>query len=624
MNRKLLILLISFLALAQLGLIFLLLRAEPIKLLRKEIYTLPVNIDEQKKELSTHSSYFSSKDFYDEAYREIPREYKNAFYDKKVYGGIIPHHLIVKNNIASFFAQLEKQDYETVVLIGPNHFDGGEKNVLISQSKWLTPYGDIEPNLEIINKLIKTGKVHVNEEPFYREHSISGLVPFIKKSIPNAQIVPIILKIGLRESDAEKISELIFENIDPEKTLVISSVDFSHYLPAQVADFHDERSNGIIQDFDFERIYSMEIDSPPSIYVLLRYLELVKAQESKLLWHTNSGYMDESQPSTTHNIYYFTKGNPRDDSVISMMFFGDMMLDRYIGDVIDRNGVDYIFENIQHEENRFFRGMDIISANLEGAVTNNGDHYSPSMINDFAFSSNEVKQFKKYNFNFFNLANNHFSDQGIVGIEETRDNLDLLGIDYSGCRDKKVNFDCSIKELEIADKKIAMLGLSMVYGKFDIESAKDIIKDASVSNDFVVINIHWGQEYKHQFNKTQQSIAYQLIDAGASVIVGHHPHIVQGVEIYKNKPIFYSLGNFIFDQPAPFFSKDNSESFALGLTIQDKKVIYDIFPFRMKKWQLELMGNEDKDIFLEEILEWSSLDEKKEKDVLNGGFEILR
>lgn len=67
----------------------------------------------------------------------------------------------------------------------------------------------------------------------------------------------------------------------------------------------------------------------------------------------------------------------------------------------------------------------------------------------------------------------------------------------------------------------------------------------------MIVNIHFGTEYQKKHNKTQENIAHTLVDNGAAIIIGHHPHVVQDSETYKGVPIYYSLGNFIFDQPFP-------------------------------------------------------------------------
>jgi len=566
-----------------------------------------------KKIISVKNDYFSDPNF--------------------VYGGILPHHLIVQNNIDSFLAGLKNHNYKTVVLIGPNHFERGRSRIITSNQSWATYFGELEPNEMIVEKLTSGKLALLDDEVIKGDHSISGLVPFVKKNFPNADFVPIILSVKTQPEKVEELSDFLAKNFDPENTLVLASVDFSHYQPTAVADWHDEKSQTVIESFDFNRIYDLEIDSPPSIYTVLKYLEKIGAQKSELIFHTNSGRLANSFdiPTTSHSFYYFRKGENSAKEYLNFLFFGDIMLDRNVGAKIKKNGLESIFKNLAGEENRFFGGIDLISANLEGAVTNLGAHYAPEMGNDFAFAPELVEKLKKlYHFNFFDLANNHFSDQAERGIIETRKNLDDLSLNYVGCQDRQVG-DCSSKIVEVDGYKIGMAGFSMVYGQFDRESAKKIISDLSSSTDFTVVNVHWGVEYEHQFNKLQQEVAHELIDAGADLIIGHHPHVVQGMEAYQGKPIFYSLGNFIFDQ---YFSQDTQEGLAVGIALtpsltprpspttavegEGRRLSISLFPLKSKSSQVELMKGEEKKKFLEKFVGWSDVSDEYKIQMKDG------
>ncbi len=101
----------------------------------------------------------------------------------------------------------------------------------------------------------------------------------------------------------------------------------------------------------------------------------------------------------------------------------------------------------------------------------------------------------------------------------------------------------------------------------------------------------------------QKSLAHKIIEAGADLIIGHHPHVVQNIEIYKGKMIFYSLGNFIFDQ---YFSKETQESLAVGVEVYPDQLIYRLFPIQSKLSQPSLAGYKESGEFLEELAERSS------------------
>ncbi len=304
---------------------------------------------------------------------------------------------------------------------------------------------------------------------------------------------------------------------------------------------------------------------------------------------------------------------------IQMLFFGDMMLDRHVGEKIEKYGLDYIFENFVASSSEIvLNDYNIVSCNLEGAVTNNGAHYNPVMSYDFAFAPELIDQLKNYNFNFFNLANNHFSDQGERGIIETRKNLDKLGFNYVGCRDGKVG-ECSSTVVEAADKKIGIAGFNMVYSKLNIAEAEKVINNLASTTDLVVVNMHWGNEYEHQFNKLQQEAAHSLIDASADIIIGHHPHVVQGIEEYKSKLIFYSLGNFVFDQ---YFSADTQEGLAVGVSVDGEQIEFFLYPLKSKLSQVELMIGEKKDEFLQKLVEWSEVEEEVAQQIKESKLQI--
>ncbi|PJA92516.1 MAG: hypothetical protein CO133_02800, partial [Candidatus Komeilibacteria bacterium CG_4_9_14_3_um_filter_37_5] len=112
-------------------------------------------------------------------------------------------------------------------------------------------------------------------------------------------------------------------------------------------------------------------------------------------------------------------------------------------------------------------------------------------------------------------------------------------------------------------------------------------------------------EYQHQKNTIQENIAHTLIDSGADLIIGHHPHVVQGKEKYRGKYIFYSLGNFVFDQ---YFSADTQEGLGLGLIMDpsatNKILDYYLFPLQSERSRVRLMSREKKQEFVEKFDKW--------------------
>jgi len=316
---------------------------------------------------------------------------------------------------------------------------------------------------------------------------------------------------------------------------------------------------------------------------------------------------DENQENDFKNDKKEDENNQEieEDNSIKLLFFGDMMLDRHVGEKINKYGLDYLLSKIN--EGDFNSSYDIISANLEGAVTDNGGHYKPDNAYDFAFNPKLIQELKNYNFNFFNLANNHLSDQGRIGVEETYKNLSNLGFYYSGCQDAYLSINttspeiilggsmpildynnCSDIVLNIKNKKIAFLGISLVYNNIAEVDILDRIIKLKESSDVVIVNIHFGNEYQGQANNRQEVLARKMVDSGADIIIGHHPHVIQNYEIYKERPIFYSLGNFIFDQ---YFSAETQEGLAIKIILSDEKegtkIASEVYKIKTKGSKIE-------------------------------------
>jgi poly-gamma-glutamate synthesis protein (capsule biosynthesis protein) len=157
---------------------------------------------------------------------------------------------------------------------------------------------------------------------------------------------------------------------------------------------------------------------------------------------------------------------------------------------------------------------------------------------------------------------------------------------------------------EIRGEKIAFIGYNeFAYKGLDnvLRAIKDVkVKDGaattsiststSTTSTFVVVYSHWGEEYKLNFNSVQQKTAHAFVDAGADVVIGAHPHVTQPIEIYNNKPIFYSLGNFIFDQAA---NASTGRGLAVKISLMSNFATYDLFPILISKQQAALMASEE-------------------------------
>lgn len=191
---------------------------------------------------------------------------------------------------------------------------------------------------------------------------------------------------------------------------------------------------------------------------------------------------------------------------------------------------------------------DIVSVNLETSVAKAEECQKSTKSIVFRTEPQYLKVFKNIGITHFNLANNHSYDCWKTGYSATKEHLQANGSNFfgEGRGDESVVATQNIRWV-----KLAFIGLSDIEIRLNLKEKAALIKEWKDKWYVVIVNIHFGTEYQKKHNKTQENIAHTLVDNGAAIIIGHHPHVVQDSETYKGVPIYYSLGNFIFDQPFP-------------------------------------------------------------------------
>ena len=262
---------------------------------------------------------------------------------------------------------------------------------------------------------------------------------------------------------------------------------------------------------------------------------------------------------------------------ISLIFVGDIMLGRNVQLLGERFGEDYPFEKVKD----FLGEYDIAVGNLEGPVVS-GAPRTPANSFKFAFPTSSPMTLVTAGFNLVSLANNHTVDFGQNGYEETANRLAEVGISPFG---HPISGDLAyVKRLEQNGKRLAFFGYNATYPSFKKDQAlSDVaVERISSSDELIFIFMHWGEEYSSSSNAFQKQLGRELVDAGATAVIGSHPHVVQEFEIYKNGPIFYSLGNFVFDQ---YFSEETQEGLMVSVKIFETKIVYEFLPIVSVKSQ---------------------------------------
>ena len=549
-----------------------------------------------------------------------------------IVSGVVPHHLLAEEIIEDFFSYISSQEKpETIVILSPDHFQSG---ILMESNSFITiplnsnnqEFNNLKIDTLLWGKLFKENKMILNNSAVIAEHGVTALLPYIKKYFPETNILPILIPADITKEQVEQLVETIDENT-LLNTLVVASVDFSHYLPSQAADFHDTKSIRVLLNFEEENFKNIEVDCWQALYAARLFAALRHKEAPQIIAHKNS--IDFSKLDLEETTSYFSVVFEKDESeknisgstvetfakaVKTVLLVGDIMLDRDVENLMKQNSIYYPFQKI----GQFLRGMDIVFGNLEGPVVNNPTEFPANSLK-FAFNPEVIKGTSWSNFNLFSLANNHTPDMGKEGLEETKKWLRKYGINFVG---SPLTGSSDNLNSSFIRNNITFLAFNQIFPFIDREEemikAIRTVKSLNPDN-FFIVSMHWGEEYKLINSPAQQSLAYKIIEAGADLIIGHHPHAVQNIEKYQGKIIFYSLGNFIFDQ---YFSPDTQQGLAVGLEIYPDRLVCRLFPLQINLSQPVLMKQNKAREFLIQLAKRS--DDKLVDEIKVGIIKIER
>lgn len=234
---------------------------------------------------------------------------------------------------------------------------------------------------------------------------------------------------------------------------------------------------------------------------------------------------------------------------IEITFLGDLMFDRHIRTNAERvGGYDFILAPVEH----IWSTSDLVVGNLEAPITENRSVSQNSVVGspqNFTFTTDKaiLSVLTKYPF-LAVLGNNHIFNFGTDGIRQTEQYLDQSGINYFGQTGQSTKTSTVV---EIKGLKIGFINYNQFVGSTvgggEVRAFTDL-KELSKTTDVQVVYAHWGEEYELVARPVIVDLAHRFVDAGADLVIGGHPHVIQNNEIYANAPIYYSLGNFVFDQ----------------------------------------------------------------------------
>lgn len=322
---------------------------------------------------------------------------------------------------------------------------------------------------------------------------------------------------------------------------------------------------------------------------------------------------------------------------VSLVAVGDIMLGDHpicighgVGSSLKTKEPGFLFSNVSE----IFKNKDITFGNLESVLSDiDIDCNSLSSVS-LRGAEKSIKELKSFDFNVVSIANNHILEHGEASLKRTKELLQQHGIHGIGVGNTKEEsrqvFIMDANGIKIGFLAYCLIGDKTAYCSVDdpLEIIADV-KSACSKVDVLIVSMHWGNEFIRKPSPQQVELGHAIIDAGAKLILGHHPHVLQGVEEYNDGIIAYSMGNFVFDmwqkkmrESMIFscnFSKDGIESFDIIPTIIGE----DFKPVPLVGIEKEKLKSQITDEFLE-LLDSNSYSAEVQKYRQQYRFDLIK
>lgn len=198
----------------------------------------------------------------------------------QIYGGVVSHHIPTTiPKLVEFYSRLAKtKSIKNFIIIGPDHTDSGQAPITVSNASFRTKYGELEPIKNLATELQYRGLANVEESVFDPEHSVGSQILLISKFFPEARVTPIIVRSDTTSEQAKAIGKYL-SNVQDNETMIILSVDFSHYLSSEQAMSLDTISGNVLKNLDSESIALVKADSLRSVQIYIEAMKGVKASD---------------------------------------------------------------------------------------------------------------------------------------------------------------------------------------------------------------------------------------------------------------------------------------------------------------------------------------------------------
>lgn len=292
--------------------------------------------------------------------------------------------------------------------------------------------------------------------------------------------------------------------------------------------------------------------------------------------------------STVLAVSLMSSVSAQNADTLNILFTGDILLDRGVRQVIEHHGVDHLFSD---GIDSVFRSAQLVVGNLECPATK----IEAPVFKRFIFRGEPewLDTLQHHGYTHLNLANNHSIDQGREGLLDTKRNILAAGMMPIGAGE---NMNEAVQPVLLAEhpRKVWLVAsLRLALENYAYLPDKPCVSQEPMdsllervnrlrrtdSTAVIIVSLHWGGEHTLQPVPSQRLEAHQLIRAGADVLICHHTHTLQTIEEFQGKKIYYSIGNFIFDQPKPI----NSKACMVLLRIKEDSLDIESIPVEIRQ-----------------------------------------
>lgn len=292
--------------------------------------------------------------------------------------------------------------------------------------------------------------------------------------------------------------------------------------------------------------------------------------------------------STVLAVSLMSSVSAQNADTLNILFTGDILLDRGVRQVIEHHGVDHLFSD---GIDSVFRSAQLVVGNLECPATK----IEAPVFKRFIFRGEPewLDTLQRHGYTHLNLANNHSIDQGREGLLDTKRNILAAGMMPIGAGE---NMNEAVQPVLLAEhpRKVWLVAsLRLALENYAYLPDKPCVSQEPMdsllervnrlrrtdSTAVIIVSLHWGGEHTLQPVPSQRLEAHQLIRAGADVLICHHTHTLQTIEEFQGKKIYYSIGNFIFDQPKPI----NSKACMVLLRIKEDSLDIESIPVEIRQ-----------------------------------------